>query len=1125
MCVECNRHLCCGVGAIEYPFGQSRAHAMKKHHWVAVLYDDAERGYCFNCNAEVEMPVEFEVDGHVIGIDVIREVVRWLPDTQDKLRARMIVLRTHPQFLGVMEHTWPMLEGTRNKNMCNHIPTDSALKEILSSLMLSDKARKCDNRGCKSSNSHEFGSANMQDYAIRGIPNIANTCYMNASLQCILALDKLRERLLAPDDRGLYALALAELFEETSAAGGLLNPQKIWTCVCLHNDEFVLGRMSDSQELLSSLRDGLNTEEMKIKKLERKIDAPTFINSIFGFKLSQILSCKCGSNSVSHTEFFFELSLPLPLPSPQTSQSLKSRQKNIAVQLFPTNEQSNFEKMQTVAESDDSHLGSESKEVTVEATPKPLEVDSTEAQRICQNKYVVQDPLQTEKNKVSSFEFPGRIIDVPMKSVDLLPHNVSATKAVETSEMPAESILSIEDCLSSLFEQAIKWQCDKCTQEAQMVRSSDEDTTTFGDQTEQSDRTTCRNEQFSEPSSLSVECKSSSRQLQASDARSQIIQTLGRITEGRSSGLSYEKNSASCSITNKEPEFDEGILPTEKQTDLLRTEHSEDVSKQLQIYQDMMKQLEPYSTACQLKDGKNEQKHEDADGIQTYLFNKLPPVLTLHLKRAGTDHNCGLKNCVPVRFKEYLDVGRFMDPRPVMGDTRPRAWDAGESSRDAKTPRLDLLAATALGVDDSGWEQWTEVTGNSDRCSHVPTDNAHKEILGSSLLSDDAGECADCQRGEEPGKCRSVNSPILVCLECGRQSCVDSDNYVPFGHAQDHAKKEHHWVAAMFAGPQAGFCFRCGFEVPVYPEQEEMSGEIQAGGGAFGSDGYPDLVSGLLNFGDTWYGHEFRSANVQGYAIRGIRNRENTCYVNAILQCLLMLDKLRGRMLGSDAPLGQLGLALKELFVEASAADAVGSMLDADKFLRSIRVYADKYQAYKMHDSYELLESFCNALHNEENEIETPNRKRGDPTVIDSIFRGELSYTRSCVDCGSSSVVHEHFCELSLPLTAAERSSRSSAVPETSGSLKSQPKNIATQLIPANEKSTSEKIQAVPESGDSHILCSEMKDDVVEETPEPLEVGEFTHSCTHSKVLTTSFGDVLDHIILEELNSRSCGSH
>lgn len=374
-----------------------------------------------------------------------------------------------------------MLEGIGNKNRCNHIPTDSALKEILSSLMLSDKARKCDDRGCKSSSttlvclecgkqycaedwssyppnghardharqkqhwvavllgdpksglcfkcetdvdvnpevmemmgklqaegrasgfgvlprpvfglldprgkrhSHEFGSANMQDYAIRGIPNIANTCYMNAILQCLLALDKLRARMLAPDDRGLYALALAGLFEDTSAAGRLLNPQKIWTCVHLHNGKFVVGHMQDSQELLSSLRDGLNKEEMEIKKLESQIGAPTVIDSIFGFELSQILSCcKCGYNSVSHT-FFSEVSLPLPsktkrhptksVSSAQTSQSLKSRPKNIAVQLFPANEQSNFKKMQTVAESDDSHLlGSELKEVMVEATPKPLEV-------------------------------------------------------------------------------------------------------------------------------------------------------------------------------------------------------------------------------------------------------------------------------------------------------------------------------------------------------------------------------------------------------------------------------------------------------------------------------------------------------------------------------------------------------------------------------------------------------------------------------------------------------------------------------------------------------------------------------------------------------------------------------
>ena len=448
-----------------------------------------------------------------------------------------------------------------------------------------------------------------------------------------------------------------------------------------------------------------------------------------------------------------------------------------------------------------------------------------------------------------------------------------------------------------------------------------------------------------------------------------------------------------------------------------------------------------------------------------------------------------------------------------MGDTRPRAWEAGESSRDAKSPRLDLLASAALEQNDlSGWDEWPEVTGDKDWCNHVPTDSAHKEILDSSLLSDDAGKCADCQREdaeEEPGKCRPVHSRILVCLECGRQSCGDSENYLPYGHAQDHAKHEQHWVAAMFADPQAGFCFKCGTEVSVYPEQEEMPGLIQAGGHAFGFDAHSGPVNGLLNIGYTWQGHEFGSANVQGYAIRGIPNRGSTCYVNAIVQCLLVLDKLRARMLRPDAPPGQLGLALMELFVETCVEDAVVGMLNPDKLLRRVRLHTDRFEAYRMHDSHELLDSLRSALHSEENEIETPNRQSGAATVIDSIFRGEISYTRSCICCGSSLVLRDQFCELSLPLPSKEHPSRSAAAPQTSESLKSEPKKAAAQLIPANEKSTSEKIQEVAKSGDSHILGSELKDVVVEKTPEPLEVGEFMHSCTHSKVLSAYFGDVL----------------
>lgn len=260
--------------------------------------------------------------------------------------------------------------------------------------------------------------------------------------------------------------------------------------------------------------------------------------------------------------------------------------------------------------------------------------DSTEAQRICQSKDGVQDLLHTQKNKVSSSEFSRRIINVPVKSVNFLPRIFSDVKVEEMNEMTANSIVSIEDCLSLFSEQVIEWRCDNCANEEHMAGSANE-------------------------------CKSSSStQPHASDAQSQIVQTAGRITEGTSSGMSCgEKDSAACSITDKEPECHEGILPTEKQTDLLKNEHSEDVSRQLMMYQDMMKQLQLDSSSLQLKDGKNEYKDIVSDAIQTCLLKKLPPVLTLQLQRAGTGQNTKLKNSEHVRFEEYLDVQRFMDPR------------------------------------------------------------------------------------------------------------------------------------------------------------------------------------------------------------------------------------------------------------------------------------------------------------------------------------------------------------------------------------------------------------------------------------------------------------------------------
>ncbi|KAJ1269292.1 hypothetical protein BS78_07G200200 [Paspalum vaginatum] len=349
----------------------------------------------------------------------------------------------------------------------------------------------------------------------------------------------------------------------------------------------------------------------------------------------------------------------------------------------------------------------------------------------------------------------------------------------------------------------------------------------------------------------------------------------------------------------------------------------------------------------------------------------------------------------------------------VMGDARPRAGEADKSSWDAIAPRLPTV------VDDKlEWELY-------DKCYHMPSEGTYKLILGSSLLLDAAGtKCQGCQNKDQ-----LVGSFIFVCLECGWRSCGDLGSYLPTGHVQDHAKLERHWVSVMSSDLQTGFCYMCEISVLMYSDSVEMDSEEE------------------------------------GYAIKGIPNCGNTCYVSAMVQCLLALDKLQARMLGPDPPPGDLGRALKELFVEASTAHAGGGMLNPDKLLRSVRFHADKFKGNMMHDSYELLNSLCDALHNEENGIET---------VIDSVFRGELSETRTCLCCQSSSVVYDAFCDLSLALPSNK-------------SLKSQPKKDASQLLPENE-SNSVKIEEVAKSIDSHLIGSELCDVVVEKTPEPLVV-------------------------------------
>lgn len=241
------------------------------------------------------------------------------------------------------------------------------------------------------------------------------------------------------------------------------------------------------------------------------------------------------------------------------------------------------------------------------------------------------------------------------------------------------SLSSIEDCLALLLiEQPVEWTCENCSNVAelrrtnsskngeQMMGSTNVNTTVGGDQTEQADRKTCPSEQSVDLNRFSSECTSPSRRPHGLDAQDKVILYEDRTTKGITSETSCdEKDSPSSSTGNKKSESHQGVqeavlicLPTDKRTNMLVVQDSQDTSTENQGRGKQVK-LDDHSVKQVDKD-QNEQKNEDGGATQTILLTKLPPVLTIQLKRSAADLS---KLVGHVSFNEILHVGPFMDPR------------------------------------------------------------------------------------------------------------------------------------------------------------------------------------------------------------------------------------------------------------------------------------------------------------------------------------------------------------------------------------------------------------------------------------------------------------------------------
>ncbi|XP_042132097.2 ubiquitin carboxyl-terminal hydrolase 50 isoform X2 [Peromyscus maniculatus bairdii] len=167
--------------------------------------------------------------------------------------------------------------------------------------------------------------------------------------------------------------------------------------------------------------------------------------------------------------------------------------------------------------------------------------------------------------------------------------------------------------------------------------------------------------------------------------------------------------------------------------------------------------------------------------------------------------------------------------------------------------------------------------------------------------------------------------------------------------------------------------------------------------------------------------------------VTGLRNLGNTCYMNAILQCLCSISPLVEYFLSgkyitalqkdcsdvttafaylmTDMWLGDSECVSPEIFLSA-----LGSLYPA--FLKKTQQDAQEFLIYVLNELHEALKKHCQRRAHEKKSAQRCCRKvmASETSIITRLFEGQLSYSITCLKCENCTYRNEVFTVLSLPI-------------------------------------------------------------------------------------------------------------